>query len=93
MRITSALILAIFILSGCGQHAPVPCVPKKCEFPKLPTYRVPASRSISVKPIDVNRSVIANSDLIELVKNNEKLRRICSRYAVINKRVNKEYQE
>ena len=93
MRITSALIFLIFILSGCGQPEPVQCVPKKCEFPKLPTYRVPASRPISVKPVDANRSVIANADLIELVRNNEKLRRICSMYAVINKRVNKEYQE
>ena len=92
MRATLALILAIFILSGCGQPSPVPCVPKKCEFPKLPTYRVPESRSISVNPIDANRSVIANTDLLELVRNNEKMRRICSRYAVINKRVNKEYQ-
>lgn len=92
MRTTLALIFAIFILSGCGQPEPVPCIPKKCEFPKLPTYLVPASRSISVKPIDANRSVITNDDLLELVKNNEKLRRICSNYAVINKRVNKEYQ-
>jgi len=92
MKITLALILAIFILSGCGQPAPVPCVPQKCEFPKLPTYRVPESRSISVKPVDANLSVIANDDLMELVRNNEKMRRICSNYAVINKRVNREYQ-
>ena len=87
-----ASILAIFTLNGCFECDPVPCAQTKCEFPKLPTYRVPGSRSISVNPLDANRSVIKNDDLIELVENNAKLRRACRNYAAVAKRVNEEYQ-
>ena len=87
----SASILTLFILSGCGEE-PTPCKPQKCEFPKLPTYKVPSSRKLTVKPVDANHSIILNEDLIELVKNNTKLRRTCNNYAVVAKRVNKEYQ-
>lgn len=86
------LISTIFILNGCGDKEPKPRCPEPvCEFPTLPTYKVPPSRKISVKPIDANRSLIKNDDLIELVRNNTRMRRICSNYAVINKRVNEKY--
>ena len=85
------LILPIFILNSCGD--PKPCPEKKCLYPRLPTYKVPESRPIKVRPLDANNSVIKNKDLLELVRNNTKLRKICSNYAIINKRVNKEYND
>ncbi|UFH59851.1 hypothetical protein [Sulfurovum mangrovi] len=86
-------ISAIFILSGCGQ--PVPKCPEPvCKYPTLPTYKLPSSRTFApVKQIDNNVSIFKNADIIELVENNVRLRRICTNYAVINKRVNKEYQK
>ncbi len=86
------LICSIFILNGCGKCEPVPCSPMKCEFPRLPTYRVPASKKLTVQPIDANRSAIKNNDLVELVANNAKLRRACRNYAAVAKKVNEEYQ-
>ena len=91
MRI-SALILAVFILSGCFECQPVPCKEQKCDFPKLPTYKVPASRKLTVKPVDAKHSIILNDDLIELVRNNTKLRRVCSNYAAIAIKVNGIYE-
>lgn len=88
------LTLAAFILSGC--HTPAPAVPytlQKCTFPRLPTYATPPSRKIKVIAIDANRSIIANADLIELVFNNTKMRNICSDYAVIIQKTNREYQK
>ena len=91
-----ALTLTIFTLSfinGCGNRKPLPPCPKtKCYFPKLPTFKTPKSREFSVKKYSAEESLINNKILIELVRNNTKLRKICSNYAVINQRLNKEYQ-
>lgn len=97
MTKTLTLILTIFTLSfisGCNGTKPCPPCPKtKCYYPKLPTFKTPKSKSFSVKKYSETQSIIDNKILIELVKNNAKLRKICSNYAVINKRVNKEYQK
>lgn len=87
------MILTIFILNGCTQQV-APCEPQPCVkiYPTLPTYRTPTSRTINTKPFNPHFSIINNDDLLELVSNNGKLRRICGKYAVVNKRVNKEYQ-
>ena len=86
-------IFAIFALSGCSQPAPK-CPEPVYIYPTLPTYKLPASRAFApVKQIDNNVSIFKNADIIELVRNNVKLRTICTNYAVINKRVNKEYQK
>lgn len=87
------LILTAYTLNGCGQ--PTPDCPKPvCLYPTLPTYKLPNSRSFApIKQIDNNISIFKNSDIIELVENNQKLRKICTNYAVINQRVNKEYNK
>ena len=90
MRLYLLSALMIFILDGCGQPKPTVVV-QKCELPHLPTYRLPKSRSFTVKPIDANHSVIANTTLLELVRNNASLRRTCTKYAKINQRINREY--
>jgi len=91
---TLVLVLIIFILNGCSQKAkdctPVPCIN---VYPKLPTYKVPSSRPFKVVRIDDNRSIAMTKDLLDVVKNNTRLRQICANYAVINKRVNREYQK
>ena len=92
------LILTAFILSltGCGQINPEPvkpCPTTKCFYPTLPTFKIPQSKPFKVVKYDDTKSIINNTILLELVKNNTKLRKTCSKYAIINKRVNKEYQK
>lgn len=89
------LILVIFLLNGCSQKI-ADCNPVPCQsiYPKLPTYKTPQSNNISEpEQLGDGTCIIAVDDLIELVGNNKKLRRICSNYAIINKRVNKEYSK
>jgi len=87
------LILTIYLLNGCSQKIPdcnpVPCIQ---NYPKLPTYKTPLSNNFAVVKHTEYNSIIENTDLLELVSNNKKLRRVCSNYAVINKRVNKEFE-
>ena len=88
------LLLIIFILNGCSQKCePVPCTKQKCLYPTLPTYKLPVSNKIPTpKQLGDGTCVVGVSDLLELVDNNNRLRRICTNYAVVNKRVNKEYE-
>ena len=86
-------ILTILALNGCSQTLKQ-CPEPVCIYPKLPTYKLPDSRPFYVvKRLDDNISIFKNEDIVELVKNNAKLRSICTNYAVINKRVNSEYQK
>lgn len=87
------LILTIFILNSCGQTAPEICPEKVCLYPTLPTYKIPQSQKFKVQTHSENASIISNDTLLELVNNNTKLRKTCSNYAVVNKRVNKEYSK
>ena len=85
--------MTIFILSGCGEQ-PIPQPQKpECHFPKLPIYATPISRKFKVVPLDENKSVIENETLIELVRNNSTLRSKCRKYALINRKVNREYNK
>ena len=85
------LILPIFILNGCKD--PKPCPKQVCLYPVLPTYKVPQSSNFQVKKYNNENSIIDNKTLFQMVNNNTKLRKICTNYAVINKRVNKEYNK
>jgi hypothetical protein len=82
-------IFLIFTLNSCCKT----CVDKTCTFPKLPIYKTPTGHKFSVNPLDENRSIIVNSVLFELVRNNAKLRGTCWKYATINKKINGEYHE
>lgn len=94
-RILMTLLLStltIFTLNGCaGKETCKPKVERVCTLPKLPTFIVPTSRKFSVKPVDSNRSIISNNDLLELVRNNAKLRNTCYKYMLINRKINEEY--
>ncbi len=87
------LTLIIFLLNGCSQKIeecePVPCIK---VYPKLPTYRLPVSKGFKTTKYSDYARVIQTDILLELVRNNKKLRNICTKYAIINKKVNKEYQ-
>ena len=84
--------LIIFTLSGCVGNQPCkPKIKRVCTLPKLPTFKVPASKKFTVKPIDSNKSIIKNDILLELVRNNTKLRNTCYKYMLINKKINEEY--
>ncbi len=87
------LVLTIYLLNGCTE--PKPCKSVACInlYPKLPTYKVPYSTKFKTKQYDQNNRIIGNEILLELVRNNKSLRRICSNYAVINKRINKKYNK
>ena len=90
------LISAILVLSGCSQKKLEPCEPQPCIkiYPKLPTYKIPRSNPIPpIQQLKNSTCIIQTSSLLELASNNKKLRRICSNYAVINKRINKEYSK
>jgi len=91
---TMVLILITFILNGCSQKIP-DCEPVPCinVYPKLPTYKMPPSRPFNVETLDMNRSIIITSDLLEVVDHNNRLRQACRNYAAVNIRVNKEYQK
>ena len=88
------LISITLLISGCSQKVP-DCKPVACEmiFPKLPTYKTPSNKTFT-KPILLENGLYAvnGAELKDVFKVNAKLRRICSNYATINIRVNKEYQ-
>lgn len=88
------LILTTLIINGCTQKAP-DCAPVACEmlFPKLPTYKIPNKRAFT-KPVALANGLYAvdGTQLKDVFVVNAKLRRACTNYAVVNKRVNAEYQ-
>jgi len=92
MRQLLPLILITLVLSGCSQKIvecePVPCIQL---YPKLPTYKTPTSNKFKTLKYNEYSRIISDKDLTEVLTNNKKLRKICSNYAVVNKRVNKEY--
>ncbi|MCD6435979.1 MAG: hypothetical protein J7L15_06280 [Clostridiales bacterium] len=90
---TLLLALIILALNGCGE--PEPCKPVVCinMYPKLPTYKLPSSTKFSTEQYDQNNRIIQNQLLLELVSNNKRLRRICSNYAVVNKKMNEQYNK
>ncbi len=92
MKIFISTLIILALNTGCTQVTP-DCPEKKCLYPKLPTYKTPISNNFAVVKHTDHSSIIDNGDLLELVSNNKKLRKVCSNYAVINKRVNKEYQQ
>ena len=87
-------IFTILLISGCGE--PKPCKPVPCiqNYPTLPTYRVPRKKHMT-EPESIGNGMYAvvGTELKDCLITNAKLRRICSNYAVINKRINKEYQK
>jgi len=94
MKIKITILIALVLtLNGCGEPElckPVPCINL---YPKLPTYKLPESRKFTTLQYDINNRIIENNILLELVANNKKLRRTCSNYAVINKKINKQYNK
>jgi len=82
-------LLSLFILNNCSKNEQ--CTPTKISLPKLPTYKTPKSREFKVKRIDENLSIIENNVLTELIRNNDKLRAICLKYCLINKKLNEVY--
>jgi hypothetical protein len=80
-------------INGCDCD-PQPCAPVACKkiYPKLPTYKTPPTKKFT-KPVHVkdDQYRVSGSELKECFKTNKRLRQICSNYAVVNKRVNKEY--
>lgn len=86
------LISTILLINGC-QEAPTPPPPCELIFPELPTYKTPPSKHFT-KPILLANGLYAvnGQELEDVFRTNAKLRRICSNYATINVRVNKEYQ-
>ena len=91
------LLSIILLLNGCSQKIPdcqpVPCKQQECLFPKMPSYKTPASNKIT-KPKDLGDGtcVVVIDELLELHRNNKKLREICWKYDSVNKRVNSKYQ-
>lgn len=91
------LVLIIYILNGCGRNnnelvpcKPVPCTQQKQSFVKLPTYKTPVSRPFKVvKDLGDGTSIVRNVDLLEVVANIDKYKKICWRYASVNIRLNK----
>ena len=92
MRIL-VLILATLFISGCKN--PEPCKPVPCiqDYPILPTYKVPPTKHMT-RPKSLGNGMysILGTELEDCLITNAKLRRICSNYAVINKRINKTYK-
>jgi hypothetical protein len=84
-------LLSLFILNNCSKNEQ--CTPQKIHIPKLPTYKTPKGREFKVKKLDENLSIIENDVLTELVKNNDKLRAICLKYCLINKKLNEVYNK
>ncbi len=93
MKIFPLVLITLVLNAGCSQKIeecePVPCVN---VYPKLPTYKLPQSKKFKTSSYSDHARIIKTDILLELVRNNIKLRGICTKYAVINKRVNKEYQ-
>ena len=91
MKKTILLSLSIiFLLSGCVETQPK-VIYKDCKLPKLPTYKPPKSHKFSVKKVDENRSIIKTNTLLELVRNNKRLRSINYKYTLLIKKLNKIY--
>ena len=88
------LISVILLINGCG--GPEPCKPVPCiqNYPKLPTYRVP-SRKHMTEPAALGGGMYAvvGTELRDCLITNARLRKICSNYAAINRKVNREYQK
>ncbi len=87
------LISVTLFISGCGEPevSPQPCVK---IYPKLPTYKVPPLQHMKEpKAIGGGLYVVDGSELRDCLLVNRKLRKICSNYAVINKKVNEEYNK
>jgi len=84
----------ILLIDGCSE--PELCKPVSCIkiYPKLPTYKTPPIKHFT-KPMHLkdDQYVVSGSELKDCFRTNKKLRQICSNYAVINKKVNKEYQK
>ena len=89
------LISTTLLFSGCGQ-VPVPCKPVPCiqNYPVLPVYRVPGKQRMA-KPSSIGGGMYAvvGTELKQCLATNVKLRRICNKYAIVNKRVNAEYKK
>jgi len=87
------LILTMLFINGCGEIRlcdPQPCV---SLYPTLPTYRVPVTKPLTPpKALGNGMYAVKGKDLKGCLEANARLRKICNNYAVINKRVNKEYQ-
>ena len=89
------LISVMLIINGCSLTDLKPCEPQPCVkiFPKLPTYKLPKIKKLT-EPVHIGGGMyaIVGTELEECLRVNIILRRKCTDYAVINKRVNKEYQ-
>ena len=87
------LILAILFINGCEE--PKPCKPVPCvqNYPKLPIYSQPVKKKMT-EPASLGGGMyaIVGTELRDCLKTNARLRKICSNYATINKRINKTYQ-
>lgn len=87
------VILIILVLNGCQGRPipcePVPCTKQKCTYEKLPTYKVPPITKITKPKVVGNGMCLMKiSDVLLYDTNNKKLRDICWKYAVINKKLN-----
>ena len=89
-RIILLSLSIIFLLNGCVENQPK-VIYKDCKLPKLPTYKPPKSHKFSVKKVDENRSIIKTNTLLELVRNNKRLRSINYKYTLLIKKLNKIY--
>ena len=90
----SLLILATYLISGCGE--PAPCKPVPCiqNYPKLPTYRIPKKKHMTnPQSLGGGLYAVVGTELRNCLKVNAKLRRACSNYAAVNVRINKTYQK
>jgi len=79
------------LISGCGQKAP--CPERECYYPELPTYRVgDSNKLLKVVPMDGNRSIVINSELLRMAEAKARYKRIVVNTNLIHRKVNNEYK-
>lgn len=80
-------------ISGCCDNEPKPCEPQPCKniLPHLTTWKVPDKKRFIEQPIPVGdgvHSIVRTDDLKGCLATNRRLRKICSNYAVVFKKIN-----
>ena len=98
MRLLIAPLITL-ILNGCVNNDPelphIEITPKyDCAYPTLPTYKTPATRSIS-KPLPMNNGMclMPIADVLEMNNNILELRGICWKYASVAIKTNNEMKK
>jgi len=93
---TLLLISAILLINGCDEpDLDMKPPPKKqvCEFPELPTYKIPPPKHMT-EPVDLGNGLFAvvGSELNGCLIANKIMRKRCGDYAHVNRKTNEKYQ-